>query len=163
MAVLGLMTALGTLLVWWFSRDLKALDTLDFWIGTVGIFVQGMILVVVYAWGMGGIEPAWRETHQGAEMRIPAVYKPVLQYVAPAFLLVVFLLFLAANVFGWNFQLGAGARFAPTGYVTDLVGPGYNPVARGVFAFMVVVTGFVAFLIHLAGLNWKKQNGARTP
>lgn len=158
LALLGMLTAVGTLLVWWFSKDLKALDTIDFWVGTVGIFVQGMILVMVYSWHLG-IDQAWAETHEGADIRIPAFYKPVLQYVAPTFLLVVFLLFIAANVFGWNFQLGAAAAFQPTGYITDLIGPDYNPVARGTVAFIVVVVGFVAFLISLAGRNWEKQDG----
>jgi len=162
LAFLGLLTAIGTLLVWWFSKDLKALDTLDFWIGTVGIFIQGMILVIVYAWYIG-IEKAWAETHEGAEMRIPLIYKGIIKYVAPTFLLVVFVLFIGANVFGWNFQFGADATFKPTGYVTDLIGPNYNPVSRGIVAFMVVVIGFITFLVHLSGRNWDERAGGKHP
>lgn len=162
LAFLGLLTAIGTLMVWWFSKDLKALDTIDFWIGTVGIFVQGMILVVVYAWYIG-IDQAWKETHEGADMVIPSFYKVVLKYIAPTFLLGVFIMFVAANVFGWNFKFGAAAAFAPTSYVTDLIGPNYNPVARGMVAFMAVVIGFIAFLIHLSGKNWAKREGGNQP
>lgn len=162
MAILGLMTAFGTLLVWWFSKELKALDTMDFWIGTVGIFVQGMILIIIYSWYIG-IDRAWDETHQGADMRIPGFYKVIMKYLAPAFLLIVFVMFIAANVFGWNFKLGADAAFNPTSYVTDLVGAHPNPVARGTVAFMLVVVAFVCFLIHLSGKNWAKNGGGNKP
>lgn len=158
MTILAVLTGAGTLLVWWFSKDLKALDTLDFWIGTVGIFIQGMILVIVYAWYQGGIDQAWAETHEGSAMRIPSFYKVVLRFISPAFLLVVFLMFVAANVFGWNFAFGADAAFKPTGYVTDLVGPNANPVARLTFGFMIAVIGAIGVLTHFAGKNWNKQN-----
>ena len=47
--LLGLMTAVGTMFVWYFSKDLKALDTMDFWVGTVMLFVQATILVMTCA------------------------------------------------------------------------------------------------------------------
>lgn len=162
MAFLGVLTGLGTLIVWWFSKDLKALDTIDFWIGTVGIFVQGMILIIVYAWYIG-IEPGWRETHTGSAMRIPAFYKVIMRYIAPTFLLVVFVMFIAANVFGWNFSFGEAARFNPTSYVTDLVGPNPSAVARGSFAFVAAVILLIAGLIHVAGKNWTRQEGENNP
>lgn len=161
LGVLAGLTGLGTLVVWWFSKDLKALDTIDFWIGTVGIFVQGMILVMVYAWYMG-IEKAWAETHEGAAMRIPDFYKFILRFISPVFLIVVFVMFIAANVLGWNFSISA-AEFNPTGYVTDLVGPHPSPVARGSFAFILGVTGLIAVLIHFAGKNWTTHNGGKSP
>jgi hypothetical protein len=158
---LAFMTAIGTGIVWWFSKDLKALDTIDFWIGTVMIFVQGMVLAGVYAWYIG-IEKGWTETHKGAEMRIPGFYKPVLVAIAPAFLAIVLLMFILQNVFGWNFSF-ADPQFNPTSYVTDLVHPEkHNDVARGSFLFMTVVVLFVGYLIHLAGKNWDKKNGGTT-
>jgi len=160
MGILAALTGLGTFIIWWFSKDLKALDTMDFWIGTVGIFVQGMILVAVYAWHMG-IDRAWKETHEGAAMRIPNFYKFVLKYVSPTFLLIVFVMFISANVFGWNFSFGAGARFAPTSYVTDLVGPNASNVARGTFLFCAAVVGFIGYLTHLAGKRWTQSTGGK--
>ena len=158
MGLLAGLTGLGTLLVWWFSKDLKALDTMDFWIGTVGIFIQGMILVMVYSWYIG-IEAAWAETHEGAAMRIPLFYKFILKYISPTFLLVVFVMFIAANVFGWNFALGAAAEFKPTSYVTELIGPNPSGVARGTFLFCLGVIVLVGCLIKIAGKNWARASG----
>jgi SNF family Na+-dependent transporter len=153
MGLLGLVTALGTSLVWWFSKDLKALDTVDFWIGTVGIFVCGTILIIVFGWVIG-IERGFAEAHEGAEMRIPAFYKPVMKYITPCYLLTVFVLFLCANVFGWNFRLGAAAEFRPTGYVTDLVGPNPSAAARITVGFIVINLIFVGMLVAQAGKRW---------
>jgi neurotransmitter:Na+ symporter, NSS family len=158
---LAFMTAIGTGIVWWFSKDLKALDTIDFWIGTVMIFVQGLVLAGVYAWYIG-IDKAWEETHQGAEMRIPGLYKKVLVYISPSFLGIVLVMFILKNVFGWNFSF-ADPQFNPTSYVTDLVGPNHNDVARGSFLFMVIVVLFVAYLINLAAKNWDKKPGGTNP
>ncbi|MSU46503.1 MAG: sodium:calcium symporter [Lacunisphaera sp.] len=160
MLSLVLLTGLGTLVVWFFSKDLKALDTIDFWVGTVGIFVQGMILVMVYAWYIG-IDQAWQETHEGSAMRIPDIYKFILRFVSPVFLLVVFVMFIAANVLGWNFSLAA-AEFKPTSYVTDLVGPNPSAVARGTFLFILAMVSMIGYLVHLSGKNWNKQIGGNT-
>ncbi|HTL69595.1 MAG TPA: sodium-dependent transporter [Lacunisphaera sp.] len=152
MGALALLTGLGTMIVWWFSKDLKALDTIDFWIGTVGIFIQGMILVATYSWIIG-IEEGWKETHAGAAMRIPGFYKPVLQFVSPLFLFLVFLMFIGANVLGWNFSFAA-PQFHPTSYVADLVGPHPSNVARGTFLFTLAVIALIGWLVHIAGRNW---------
>jgi len=156
MAVLGAVTAAGSLLVWWFSQDLKALDTMDFWVGTLGIFIQGSILIVVFGWGLG-IERGWREAHHGAEMRIPNFYKFTMKWITPAFLLVIFLLFVAGNAFGWNFQWGAAARFEPTAYVRDLIGPAPSGVARLSIAFVVAMTILLAIFTHFAGKRWAME------
>jgi NSS family neurotransmitter:Na+ symporter len=63
-ALLGLVTGIGTLFVWYFSRDLKAMDTLDFWVGTLMLFIQATILVIIFAWNVG-IERGWKLMHEG--------------------------------------------------------------------------------------------------
>jgi len=73
--------------------------------------------------------------------------------------LIVFVMFIAANVFGWNFALGAAAQFKPTSYVTDLVGPNPSGVARGTFLFCLGVIVLVGYLIKIAGKNWARASG----
>jgi SNF family Na+-dependent transporter len=158
MVLLGFITAIGSLLVWWFSADLKALDTIDFWVGNCMVFVSGAVIIFVFSWGLG-IEKGWAEAHEGAEMRIPAVYKFVMKWITPAFLLAIFVLWLAGNVFGWNFALGAAAKFEPTGYIRDLIGPQPSNVARVSFLFIVICAIFSAILINLAGKRWTSPPG----
>ncbi len=156
-AMLGLVTAMGSLFVWWFSKDLKALDTIDFWVGTLMIFIQGTILIIVFGWALG-IERGWEEAHRGAEIRIPGFFKPLIKYVSPAFLLVIFVLFMLKNVFGWNFSLAAPA-FNPTYYVKDLVGAHHNTVARLAVLLIGVFTVFTCVLINVAGRRWMGAGG----
>jgi SNF family Na+-dependent transporter len=155
-ALLGSVSAVGTCFIWYFSKDLKALDTIDFWVGTLLIFVQATILVIVFGWKIG-IDKGWEELHLGADIRAPNFFKPVTKYVTPSFLLTIFVLFVMKNVVGWNFVLGAGATFEPTGYVRDLVGPGHSDVARLAVALIAFVFMLAILLAHRAGKTWEKK------
>ncbi len=63
-------------------------DELDFWGGTFCLVVFATVEVILFGW-MFGIEKAWEEVHHGADMRIPTIYKYVIKYVTPLFLLIV--------------------------------------------------------------------------
>jgi hypothetical protein len=91
-ALLGLITALGCGFVLVFSADMVALDTFDFWVGSVLIFLLALIQSIIYGW-MFGIEAGEREAHEGAHIRIPRVVQYVLKYVVPVYLGVIFVAF----------------------------------------------------------------------
>mgnify|MGYP001075704394 CR=1 FL=1 len=159
-ALLGFVTGIGTLFVWYFSKDLKALDTIDFWVGTLMLFIQASILVFIFAWVVG-IDRGWKLMHEGAEMRVPNIYRFILKYVTPTFLLAVFVMWLLKNVAGWNFSFSA-PQFAPSGYVVDLIGEHPSWVARLTVGFIAVVTAFALVLVHLAGKRWEVRDAAET-
>ncbi|MBK9990892.1 MAG: sodium-dependent transporter [Verrucomicrobia bacterium] len=154
--LLGFVTSIGTIFVWYFSKDLKALDTIDFWVGTMLIFIQATILIIIFGWHVG-IEKGWQEMHLGAAMRVPGIFKPIIKYITPLFLITIFVLFLMKNVFGWNFSWGAAATFNPTSYIVDLVGKTPSHVARLSVGLIVVMFIFTLVLAHLAGKNWEKK------
>lgn len=160
-ALLGLVTAIGTLFVWYFSKDLMAMDTIDFWAGTFLLLVQGTILVLIFGWGIG-IRAGFEEAHRGALLRIPGWFGPVMKYVTPVYLLGILALWVLGNVFGWNFSFSEPV-FQPTSYITNLVGPKPNPVAQVSFAFMAVFIIFSCVLVALAGRRWEKQTPSITP
>jgi SNF family Na+-dependent transporter len=60
-------------------------DELDFWGGTFFLVVFATIEVVLFAW-VFGMEKAWDQIHQGADMRVPQVYKFIIKYITPLFL-----------------------------------------------------------------------------
>jgi neurotransmitter:Na+ symporter, NSS family len=64
-------------------------------------------------------------------------------------------MFILANVFGWNFQFGAGAEFKPTSYITDLVGETPSAPARIAFGFIIITIIFVTLLVAQAGKRWE--------
>jgi glycerol uptake facilitator-like aquaporin len=145
----------GCTLVVYFSEGLKALSTVDFWIGDIGIFLQGTLLIYIFNLSFG-TERGWTEAHHGAELRIPKVFKFVIRWLSPAFLTIVFALFVLKNVAGWNLSFSA-PTFLPTEPILDLVGgPGHpaSGVARLTVFFLLLFAGFTALMIRRAGQRW---------
>ncbi|TVP79805.1 MAG: sodium:calcium symporter [Puniceicoccaceae bacterium] len=115
-ALLGLITAVGCGFVLYFSQDVKALDTMDFWVGTFLIFVLSTIQIIIFGWVLG-VDKGFKLAHEGAAIRIPVFFKFVMKYVSPLFLLTIFGLWVAANLFGIDLRTGEGQY---SNYVTDL-------------------------------------------
>jgi neurotransmitter:Na+ symporter, NSS family len=61
-------------------------DELDFWGGTVFLVVFGLIETILFAW-VFGMNNAWEEIHKGADMKIPRIYKFIIKYITPSFLI----------------------------------------------------------------------------
>ncbi len=93
--LLGLLTAIGSMFVMYFSKDLIALDTFDFWVGSVMLFLLALAQSLIYGWAFG-IKKAEEEAHVGAYMRIPRFVQYMLKYIVPAYLIVIF------GAFVWN-------------------------------------------------------------
>lgn len=141
-AILGFITAVGCGLVVWFSKDLKALDTLDFWIGTFLIFILATIQIIVFSW-VFGVDRGLRAAHQGAAIRIPGIFRPIMKFICPAFLLAIFAYWCLKNILGFN---PGGGIMEPSGYVVDLfVKP--NPVAWLSIGVVLLFGAFVALLV----------------
>lgn len=66
------------------------LDELDFWAGTFSLLVFGLAESVIFAW-LFGMDRGWAEITRGAQIRVPAIVRPVLRYVTPLFLAVILL------------------------------------------------------------------------
>jgi SNF family Na+-dependent transporter len=64
------------------------MEELDFWGGTVSLVLLGTVEAIIFGW-VFGIDRAWRETHHGADIAIPRIFKFVIKYVTPAFLLII--------------------------------------------------------------------------
>jgi len=61
-------------------------DELDFWGGTFLLVIFATIETILFGW-VFGMENAWNEIHHGADLSIPGIYKFIIKYVTPAFLL----------------------------------------------------------------------------
>ncbi|MBU1863120.1 MAG: sodium-dependent transporter [Candidatus Omnitrophica bacterium] len=64
------------------------IDELDFWGGTFCLVLFGTVEAILFAW-VFGIDKAWDEIHHGADLRIPRIYKFVIKFITPAFLLII--------------------------------------------------------------------------
>jgi NSS family neurotransmitter:Na+ symporter len=155
-ALLSTLTAIGCMFVVFFSKDNKALNTIDFWVGTFLIFVLATILIIVFGWVMG-TEKGFDEAHKGAHMKIPKVFKFIIKWVSPSILLLVFVMWVMENVFGWNPATGG---FQPTGYVMDLVGSETqkpSTVARMSVGLIIIISAFMLILVNVGAKRWHKK------
>lgn len=139
--LLGFITAVGCCFVVYFSQGMKALDTLDFWVGTFLIYVLATIQVVLFSWVIGA-RRAIEQAHVGATIRIPGVFGFILQWITPLMLLAIFLIWLVRDV------IGVGGT--PSSYITDLAGPQANSVARMSVALVVLVGATITLILARA-------------
>lgn len=95
--VQGFFTAVGTLIVAWFSKDLLAIDSYDFFLGTLCFFVSAMVMMILFSWKLG-VDSGMRDLEDGSVIRIPKVYRFIMKFVTPTLLLAIFLTWLAQNI-----------------------------------------------------------------
>ncbi len=62
----------------------------DYWAGTVSLVVFALAEIVLFAW-VFGINKGWEQINSGGDITIPKIYKPILKYITPTILIVVFL------------------------------------------------------------------------
>ncbi|MEM9353090.1 MAG: sodium-dependent transporter [Planctomycetota bacterium] len=117
-SILGLISAMGCGFVLYFSGGLIALDTIDFWIGNVMIFMLATIQAILYGW-VFGIHRGHEEAHKGAHIRIPWFVQLMLKYVVPVYLLVIFTTFCVQKLPSKDTELFP----LPAGAVQEEAGP----------------------------------------
>lgn len=130
----------GTLLVVWFSKNLVAMDTLDFWAGTFCIYLLACAQTFIFGWVFGpqrGLE----ELDRGAELRVPRIFAFVIKYVSPVYLAAVFI--------AWAVQdIGARIRsFAE------------DAAVRWTMIFLLGICLLFLWWIRLAVKRWRQQEG----
>lgn len=77
--------AFGLLTIVWFGHGM--LDEWDYWAGTFGLVVFATIETILFMWVFKP-DNAWRSLHEGADIRIPRVFKFVMTYITPLYLLI---------------------------------------------------------------------------
>jgi SNF family Na+-dependent transporter len=91
------------------SQD--AFNEFDYWAGTISLVVFALIEIILFAWVFGLADnysewrksddvlpfkamkrlPAWKEITRGADINVPIIFKFIIKYVSPIFLLIVFI------------------------------------------------------------------------
>jgi len=137
-AVLGLLTANGTLVVVYFSEGLAGLDTMDFWIGNLCIFVMATVLVLLFAWVIGA-KKGFQLAREGSQLRIPGFFAFIIKYVSPLYLLV---------VFGFWLYYKAGD------YIKSVL---TNSAATFTAVFVILVMIFFGVMVRLANVRWTAE------
>jgi NSS family neurotransmitter:Na+ symporter len=111
------------------------MDELDFWAGTFGVVLLALIEIVVFFWVFGR-DKAWEEITRGAEIKIPRVFKHIMKYVTPVFLIAI---------------LGTWAKSDLIKILRmETVAPADRPYIWGSRALMLAIIAGFAILIAIA-------------
>jgi SNF family Na+-dependent transporter len=141
-AVFAMLAACAVLVVAFFRFGF--LDELDFWAGTFGLVVFATIEIILFSW-IFGVQKGWEDMHRGADLRVPRLFRFVLQYVTPVYMLIV--------LGAWTYQ-EAIAKFLMKG--EEKARHPYLWGARAMFLGLILVT------VLMVWLAWRRRKvGAR--
>lgn len=65
-------------------------DQYDYWAGTVVLVVFALAESILFGW-VFGITKGWDEINDGADIKLPQIYKPILKYITPTMLIIIFM------------------------------------------------------------------------
>lgn len=65
-------------------------DEYDYWGGTVSLVVFAMLESILFSW-VFGLKKGWKEITSGADIRVWKIMRPVMMYITPVLLILVFL------------------------------------------------------------------------
>ncbi len=66
----------------------QVLDEWDFWVGTIGVVIFGLIELIMFMWVFGS-EKAWKEINRKGRIQVPRVFYYIMKYITPVFLITV--------------------------------------------------------------------------
>src|SRR5699024_1003748 len=158
------------------------LDEFDFWVGTVSLVVLAMCEAIIFSW-IYGVDNGWKEITEGAEIKVPVIFKFLLRYITPTLIIIVFLgaLFTPEGndwigavdeLFrGEGWSLDSGSTISKMMYAdqnqqlvdaTDAVGIAelkdrmlYSKISRGI---VIAAFEFIGYLEHVAAKRMKAGN-----
>jgi hypothetical protein len=126
----------GSFMVIYFTEGAVFWSTIDNWIGTFLIFIVAMLQIICFSW-IFGIDKGWQTAHEGARIKIPPVFKFIMKYVTPLYLIVVLVAFCIANLPQWITQ------------VTE------EPMAQLALLLIAAVTAFLVVCLRIGEKRWR--------
>ncbi len=128
---------IGSFMVIYFTEGGVFWSTIDFWVGTFLILIMAMLEIICFSW-IFGIDIGWDEIHHGAQFQIPAVFRFIMKWVAPLYLLVVLIAFCIANL------------PASIALIAD------QPMAQLALALIAVTMILLMACVHVGEKRWKE-------
>lgn len=147
--LVALLCLAGNVFVLYFSKGLTALGTLDFWVGTFMIFVVAGVQVICFGW-IFGVDKGLAEAHKGAQMRIPGVFRFIIKYVSPAYLLFIFGGFLVQSLPDSTNEDGSVTK----GWITQI------QEDQTIQISMLVILAVIALLMVCTAIGAKRWRAA---
>jgi NSS family neurotransmitter:Na+ symporter len=155
---------LGGFTVWLYPGG--AHGEFDYWTGTFSLVVFALGEAFVFAW-IFGMDRGWEEITRGADIKVPHFFRFVIQYVTPAFILVIFVGSLIKPTGEWgaafaSLTAGQGWPLAPDSVIGKILHVGvdgrwFDAEGYATRALVEDVTRLLLSFVFLGfvGLVWK--------
>jgi SNF family Na+-dependent transporter len=120
--------ALGFVCVWLYPGG--AFDEFDFWTGTFGLVVFALAESFIFAF-VFGMDRGWAEITRGADIAVPEIFRFVIKYITPVFILIIFVGSLIKPAGDWSaaassFAEGTGWPLAPDSVIGRVLHTGID-------------------------------------
>lgn len=79
----GVVLLLGLPTVLFFNYGV--FDEYDYWAGTVSLVVFALLEIILFSW-VFGISKGWKEITDGADIKVPSIFKFIIKYITPLLL-----------------------------------------------------------------------------
>lgn len=119
------------------------LDELDFWAGTLGLVAFATVEIILFSW-VFGVKRGWEEMHHGADLKVPRVFKFILKYITPVYMIAVLGL--------WIYQYAIDELFMKGKPAAN------RPYLVGTRAMIVVISVLMLWLVYQA---FKRKSKAK--
>src|SRR5690606_32592817 len=101
-------------------------DEYDYWAGTVSLVVFAMVEAILFAW-VFGMDKGWKEITDGSDIKVPRIYRFIIKYITPAFILLVFLSSLVTPKNGdWDKALSGNSQFDNSSIIRKISNAGLH-------------------------------------
>lgn len=134
----------GLLTIFWYEYGF--LWEWDYWAAEFGLAVMAFIEVILFMWVFKP-ENAWASLHQGADIRIPGMFKFIMTYVTPLYLgiiLVWWAVTRAIPILTLQGGVAAGGAIPPGGEI-------YVHISR------LLIVAIVVFFLVMIRIAWKRN------
>jgi NSS family neurotransmitter:Na+ symporter len=143
--ILGAVTmTFGLWTILWF--EYQFLWEWDYWAGTFGLVVMATIEVILFMWVFKP-ERAWQSIHEGADIRIPGIFKFIMTYMTPVYLLIL--------LAWWSVTQALPILRIEGGVAAG--GPIIPGTERYVHISRLIIAGFMVLALILIRLAWKQN------
>mgnify|MGYP003289687808 CR=1 FL=1 len=97
--IMAMLLTCGTLMVAWFTTDLLALDTLDFWFASVSLYITTGLYLYLFniKWGTN---KGLAELRHNSQLTLPRPIGFIIRWVTPLFMLTIITAWIYQNIFG---------------------------------------------------------------
>jgi NSS family neurotransmitter:Na+ symporter len=132
------------------------LDEMDFWAGTFGLVILTAFEILIFGW-IFGIDKGWAEMHKGADLRVPRIYRFVIKFITPAYILVLLAVWTWQDAIG-NLLMRLPPDATPAAHAALAVN---RPYLWGARLLMLTFVGIVVWMIRKAWQEKRSGNGGQ--